>query len=177
MNFAGVFKAPVVFVCQNNQWAISVPRAKQTAAKTIAQKAFAYGFEGIQVDGNDIFAVYRATKEAVDKARKGGGPTLIECHTYRMSDHTTADDASRYRTKEEVDAWKAKDPILRLKRFMEKKGLWTDAYGNQVEAAAVGLVDEAVKKAEAVEKPKPADMLTYTYKELTPRQKKQMRDF
>ncbi|MGE5300267.1 MAG: pyruvate dehydrogenase (acetyl-transferring) E1 component subunit alpha [Acidobacteriota bacterium] len=177
MNFAGVFKAPIVFICENNQWAISVPRAKQTAAKTIAQKAFAYGFEGIQVDGNDIFAVYRATKAAVDKARNGDGPTLIECHTYRMSDHTTADDASRYRSKEEVEAWKAKDPIMRLQRYMEKKGLWTDAFGIQTEAAAVALVDDAVKKAEAVEKPKPADMFTYTYKELTSRQKEQMRDF
>ena len=177
MNFAGVFKAPIVFICENNQWAISVPRAKQTAAKTIAQKAFAYGFEGIQVDGNDIFAVYKATKAAVEKARNGDGPTLIECHTYRMSDHTTADDASRYRSKEEVEAWKAKDPIMRLQRYMEKKGLWTEAFGKQAEAAAVALVDEAVKKAEAVEKPKPADMLTYTYKEPTSRQKKQMRDF
>jgi pyruvate dehydrogenase E1 component alpha subunit len=177
MNFAGVFKAPVVFICQNNQWAISVPRARQTAAKTIAQKAFAYGFEGIQVDGNDIFAVYKATKAAVDKAKSGGGPTLIECHTYRMSDHTTADDASRYRTKEEVEAWKAKDPILRLKRYMEKKGLWTETYGKQVDSDATAKVDEAVKKAEAVEKPKPQDMLVYTYKELTPRQKKQMGDF
>ncbi|MDA8239656.1 MAG: pyruvate dehydrogenase (acetyl-transferring) E1 component subunit alpha [Nitrospiraceae bacterium] len=177
MNFAGVFKAPVVFICQNNQWAISVPRAKQTAAKTIAQKAFAYGFEGVQVDGNDIFAVYKATKAAVDKARGGGGPTLIECHTYRMSDHTTADDASRYRTKDEVEAWKSKDPILRLKLYMEKKGLWNEEYGKQVETDATAMVDEAVKKAEAVERPKPADMLTYTYKELTPRQVKQMRDF
>ncbi len=177
MNFAGVFQAPVVFICENNQWAISVPRARQTAAMTIAQKAFAYGFEGIQVDGNDIFAVYKATKSAVDKARSGGGPTLIECHTYRMSDHTTADDASRYRTKEEVEAWKEKDPILRLKRYMEKKGLWADSYGKQVDEDAKALVDEAVKKAEAVEKPKPQDMLVYTYKELTPRQKKQMGDF
>jgi pyruvate dehydrogenase E1 component alpha subunit len=177
MNFAGVFKAPVVFICQNNQWAISVPRSKQTAAKTLAQKAFAYGFEGIQVDGNDIFAVYKATKEALEKARSGGGPTLIECFTYRMSDHTTADDASRYRAKEEVEAWKVRDPILRLKLFMEKKGLWTGEYGAQVEAEAVAKVDEAIKKAEAVERPKPADMLTYTYHTLTPRQMKQMRDF
>ena len=99
-NIAGVFKLPVVFICQNNQWAISVPREKQTASKTLAQKAFAYGFEGIQVDGNDVFAVYKATKEALEKAKKGNGPSFIECFTYRMSDHTTADDASRYRPKE-----------------------------------------------------------------------------
>jgi pyruvate dehydrogenase E1 component alpha subunit len=177
LNFAGVFQAPVVFICQNNQWAISVPRSKQTAAKTLAQKAVAYGFEGIQVDGNYIFSVYRATKEALEKARGGGGPTLIECYTYRMSDHTTADDASRYRTKEEVEAWKAKDPILRLKLFMEKKGLWTEEYGKQVEGEALRRVDEAEKKAEEVERPKPADMFTYTYQTLTPRQMKQMGDF
>jgi pyruvate dehydrogenase E1 component alpha subunit len=177
MNFAGVFKSPVVFICQNNQWAISVPREKQTAAKTIAQKAIAYGFEGIQVDGNDVFAVYKATKEALDRARRGEGPTLIECDTYRMSDHTTADDASRYRKKEEVEAWKAKDPILRLRLFMEKKGFWTGEYEKSVQATAANMVDEAEKKAEAVEHASPSDMLTYTFETLTPRQKKQMRDF
>src|SRR2546422_451500 len=95
LNFAGVFAVPVVFVCQNNQWAISVPLKRQTAAKTLAQKAIAYGFSGIQVDGNDPFAVYKATHEALDQARDGQGPTLIECVTYRLGDHTTADDASR----------------------------------------------------------------------------------
>jgi pyruvate dehydrogenase E1 component alpha subunit len=177
MNFAGVFKSPVVFICQNNQWAISVPREKQTAAKTIAQKAFAYGFGGIQVDGNDVFAVYKATKEALDKARRGEGPTLIECDTYRMSDHTTADDASRYRKKEDVEAWKAKDPILRLRLFMEKTGLWTGEYEKSVQATAANMADEAEKKAEAVEHASPSDMLTYTFNTLTPRQKKQMRDY
>ena len=97
MNFAGVFNVPVIFICENNQYAISVPRKSQTHADTIAQKAIAYGFEGIQVDGMDIFAVYKATKDAVEKARAGKGPTLIECHTYRMCDHSTSDDASRYR--------------------------------------------------------------------------------
>ena len=100
LNFAGVFKVPCVFLCQNNQWAISVPRSSQTAAKTIAQKGFAYGMEGLQVDGNDVVAVYKATKEAAEKARSGGGPTLIECFTYRLDDHTTADDSSRYRSDE-----------------------------------------------------------------------------
>ena len=93
LNFAGVFTVPVVFVCQNNQWAISVPLKRQTAAKTLAQKAIAYGLPGVQVDGNDIFAVYRATHEAVNRARDGRGPTLVECVTYRLGDHTTADDA------------------------------------------------------------------------------------
>jgi pyruvate dehydrogenase E1 component alpha subunit len=177
LNFAGVFKLPVVFICENNQWAISVPRKQQTAAKTIAQKAIAYGFEGIQVDGNDIFAVYKATKEALDKARRGEGPTFIECFTYRMSDHTTADDASRYRTKEEVEAWKAKDPILRLERYMEKKGLWTPVYQKEAAARAMAAADEAVKQAESLDRPDPHDMFNYTYGSLTQRQKKEMKDF
>ena len=176
-NFAGVFKLPVIFICQNNQWAISVPRAKQTASKTLAQKAFAYGFEGIQVDGNDIFAVYKTMKEALEKARGGEGPTLIECFTYRMANHTTADDAARYRAKEEVEAWKPKDPLLRLRLFMEKKGLWSEQYQKEIDEKAKGIVDKAVKEEESVERPDPRDMINYTYGSLTPRQMKQMKDF
>lgn len=175
MNMAGVFKLPVVFICQNNQWAISVPREKQTASKTLAQKAFAYGFEGIQVDGNDVFAVYKATKEALDKARSGGGPTFIECFTYRVSDHTTADDATRYRSREEVEEWKARDPVLRLKLFMEKNGIWTEQYQKEIEEKARVIVDEAVKKEETIERPYPKDMFAYTYEKPTPRQIRQMR--
>ena len=177
LNFAGTFRLPAVFICQNNQWAISVPREKQTAARTIAQKAIAYGIEGVQVDGNDIFAVYKATKQALERAKKGEGPTLIECFTYRMSDHTTADDASRYRSKEEVDLWRSKDPLLRLKLFMEKKGLWTEEYQKAVEAKAKAAVDEAEKKAEAVNRPDARDMFNYTYEKLTQRQQREMRDF
>lgn len=172
-NMAGVFKLPVVFICQNNQWAISVPREKQTASKTLAQKALAYGFEGIQVDGNDVFAVYKATKEAVDKARRGDGPTFIECFTYRMGDHTTADDAARYRTREELEAWKPKDPILRLKLFMEKNGLWTEEYQSGLEEKSKTVIDEAVKMAESIEPQNPKDMFAYTYEKLTQRQIKQ----
>lgn len=176
-NIAGVFKLPVVFICQNNQWAISVPREKQTASKTLAQKAFSYGFEGIQVDGNDVFAVYKATKDALDKARDGGGPTFIECFTYRMGDHTTADDASRYRSKEEVEAWRAKDPILRLKLFMEKRRLWTEEYQKEIEDKASDVINEAVKTAESIEPQNPKDMFKYTYESPTQRQIRQMRDF
>ena len=177
LNFAGVFRLPVVFICQNNQWAISVPREKQTASKTIAQKAIAYGFHGIQVDGNDIFAVYRATREALERAKGGEGPTLIECFTYRVSDHTTADDASRYRTKEEVEAWKAKDPVLRLRLYMEKKGLWTEEYQKELELRAKAEVDEAEKKAESIAHPDPRDMFTYTYTALTQRLQREIKDF
>jgi pyruvate dehydrogenase E1 component alpha subunit len=176
LNFAGVYKLPVVFICQNNQWAISVPRSRQTASLTLAQKAISYGFEGIQVDGNDIFGVYKATSDAVKKARDGRGPTLIECFTYRVSDHTTADDASRYRSKEEVEEWLKKDPILRLKTYMDGKGLWSEGYQKKVEASAKSKVDEAVKKAEDVPPPLPEDILKYTYKEMTLRQKKELKE-
>ncbi len=177
LNMAGVFKLPVVFICQNNQWSISVPRERQTASKTIAQKAFAYGFEGIQVDGNDVLAVYKASRDAVKKAKEGGGPTLIECDTYRIADHTTADDASRYRPKEEVELWKARDPILRLKLFMEKKGLWTGDYQKDVEARSKAAVDEAGKKAETIDPPDPRDLFTYTSGSLSARQSRQLTDF
>jgi len=107
LNFASVFQAPAIFVCQNNHWAISLPRSKQTRSQTLAQKALAYNMPGIQVDGNDILAVYTAAREAADRARSGGGPTLIECVTYRMAVHTTADDPKRYRSTEEVEQWKS----------------------------------------------------------------------
>ena len=174
MNLAGVYKLPVVFICQNNQWAISVPRERQTAAKTIAQKACACGFEGIQVDGNDIFAVYKATKDALEKARAGNGPTLIECFTYRMGDHTTADDASRYRPKEDLEKWKLKDPLLRLKLYMEKKGLWTKQYEDDLKKKITEFVDNEIKKAESESLPDPKDIINFTYKELTQRQKKEL---
>ncbi|HEX9021432.1 MAG TPA: pyruvate dehydrogenase (acetyl-transferring) E1 component subunit alpha [Nitrospirota bacterium] len=177
LNMAGVFKLPVVFLCQNNQWAISVRRERQTAAETIAQKAIAYSIEGIQVDGNDIFSVYKATKDAIGKAKAGGGPTLIECFTYRIADHTTSDDATRYRPKEELDTWKARDPILRFRLYLEKKGLWTESYQNDAEVRAKAAVDEAQKKAETAAPADPKDMFTYTNGGLTQRQMRQLKDF
>lgn len=123
MNFAGVFQVPVIFLCQNNQWAISVPRSKQTRSQTLAQKALAYGIPGIQVDGNDVLAVYVAGKEAIERARAGGGPTLIEAVTYRMSVHTTADDPKRYRKDEEVELWVKRDPITRFQKYLQDKEL------------------------------------------------------
>lgn len=177
LNIAGVYKLPVVFICQNNQWAISVPREKQTAAKTIAQKAYSYGFEGIQVDGNDIFAVYKATKDALAKTRAGGGPTLIECSTYRMGDHTTADDASRYRLKEDVEKWKARDPLLRLKLYMERKGLWTQQYEDEVKKGVTDFVDSEIKKEEVAGLPDFKDIINFTYSALTQRQKKEIKEW
>lgn len=172
-NMAGVFKLPLVFICQNNQWAISVPVERQTAASTLAQKAISYGFEGLRVDGNDVFAVYRAVMAALEKARNGGGPTFIECFTCRMSDHTTADDAARYRPREALEVWRGRDPILRLTRFMEHKGLWNEAYGKETEARAKSIIDEAVATAEAIEPPQPQEMFSHTFAELSPRQRRQ----
>ncbi|MEM4281393.1 MAG: thiamine pyrophosphate-dependent dehydrogenase E1 component subunit alpha [Candidatus Caldarchaeum sp.] len=125
LNFAGVFKAPIVFVCVNNQYALSLPVTCQTAAPTIADKAVAYGFEGVRVDGNDVVACYLAAEKAVEKARKGLGPALLETVTYRLGPHTTADDPSRYRNEEEVEKWRAKDPIKRLKKFLIDHGMWS----------------------------------------------------
>ncbi len=177
MNFAGVFHVPCVFICQNNQWAISVPFRKQTAAKTVAQKAIAYGFSGIRVDGNDIFAVYRAVKEAVEKARKGGGPSLVECLTYRMGDHTTSDDAKRYRTMQDVDVWRKKDPIVRLEKYMMKKKILTKASKLRVWEEANAKVDKAVKDYEALPKPDPRDMFKYVYKEMPQELQEELKEF
>jgi pyruvate dehydrogenase E1 component alpha subunit len=177
LNMAGVFQLPVIFICQNNQWAISMPREKQTASKTLAQKAYGYGFEGLQVDGNDIFAVYKATEYALRKAKQGEGPTLIECITYRIYDHTTADDASRYRPKQEVDAWKARDPIYRLRLFMEKKNLLTAEYQKEIEEKIKSTIDEAIKTMESLQPPQPGDMFSFTYEKPTQRQRKQLEDF
>ncbi len=149
MNFAGVWELPVVFVCQNNQWAISIPREDQTRARTIAQKAIAHGFDGIQVDGNDALAVYRAAKEALDRARAGGGPTLIEAITYRVMMHTTADDPTKYRGKEEEEDWWKRDPIPRLERYLEQKGIWSEDLQGALEEEIKKEIDETVKAFEA----------------------------
>ncbi|HJV66520.1 MAG TPA: pyruvate dehydrogenase (acetyl-transferring) E1 component subunit alpha [Geomonas sp.] len=170
MNMAGVFRLPIVFICQNNQWAISVPLKGQTASASLAQKAVAYGFDGVQVDGNDVFAVYSAASEALEKARSGGGPTFIECLTYRMADHTTADDAGRYRSPEDVASWRAKDPVLRLERFLESRGRWTAGKGSEVKTWATGMIDEAVQQMEAIPPPGAAELFDGTLDTLTVRQ-------
>ena len=169
-NMAGVFRLPVVFICQNNQWAISVPLKGQTASATLAQKAVAYGFEGVQVDGNDPFAVYRATREALEKARSGGGPTFIECLTYRMADHTTADDAGRYRSAGELALWQGRDPILRLERYLALRGLWNEAAGLEARARAAGIIDAAVRDMEALPPPAASELFDSAVAQLSPRQ-------
>jgi pyruvate dehydrogenase E1 component alpha subunit len=168
MNMAGVFQVPVVFFCQNNQYAISVPFTKQTASPTVAQKALAYGMFGVQVDGNDVFAVYRVTAEALERARAGAGPTLIEAHTYRVADHTTSDDARRYRSEEEVEKWRQRDPIERLARYMRAAGLLDDAAAAEVVSAADQRVAEAVAAFEALPPPGPEEIFAHVYSEITP---------
>jgi pyruvate dehydrogenase E1 component subunit alpha len=166
LNFAGVFQAPVVFVCVNNQWAISIPRSRQTRAGTIAQKAVAYGFPGVQVDGNDLLAVYVATRDAVARARQGQGPTLIEAVTYRLLGHSTADDPTKYRSAAEVKAWEAREPLLRLRRYLEAKGLADDASDARIDAEVDAEVKAAVERAGArMREAHLADMFDHVYGE------------
>src|SRR5260370_14837586 len=125
MDFAGVFRVPVVFLCQNNHWSISMPIERQTASGSIAIKASAYGFPGVKVDGNAVEEVYAASAEAVDRARRGQGPTLIEAETYRLGAHSSSDDPTRYRDSREVEQWKARDPIEQFKARMIQRKLWS----------------------------------------------------
>ncbi len=175
LNFAGVFKLPVIFVTQNNQWAISVPRSHQTRAKTLAQKALAYGVPGIQVDGNDVLAMYVASKEAVERARAGEGPTLIEAVTYRMSVHTTADDPTRYREDDEVEKWAERDPISRFQIYLREKGLLDDAAVAELEEEIDTEIRAAIAEAESKmsEPVDPLYMFEHMYAELPPYLKEQ----
>jgi pyruvate dehydrogenase E1 component alpha subunit len=166
MNFAGVFKTPTIFFCQNNHWAISVPVERQTGAETIAIKAKAYGFEGVRVDGNDVLAVYRTVKEAVEKARKGEGPTLIEAVTYRLGPHSSSDDPTRYRTKEELEAWQRRDPIIRFRRYLEKKRLWSESDEERVQVDTNREIDEAITYAEKVSRPALETLFTDVYADM-----------
>ena len=148
MNFAAVFQAPCVFFCQNNGWAISLPRELQTRSETIAQKAIAYGMPGFQVDGNDLFAVYQMTREAVERARSGGGPTLIEAVTYRIGPHTTADDPGRYRSSAEAAEWSRRDPLERVRLYLSERDAWSDEWQAQIEGESATEIERAVSLAE-----------------------------
>jgi pyruvate dehydrogenase E1 component alpha subunit len=161
LNFAGVWHVPAVFVVQNNQWAISVPLKKQTNSATIAQKALAYGLPGIQVDGNDVLAMYAASREAVERARAGDGPTLIEAVTYRLGVHTTADDPTKYRSEEEVKAWERKDPLTRFTAYLEKRNIAVAG----VEADVDAEIAAAVARFEAMGPPDPLGMFAHAYGE------------
>jgi 2-oxoisovalerate dehydrogenase E1 component alpha subunit len=166
MNFAGVWKLPVVFVVNNNQWAISVPLTLQTASQTLAQKAIAAGFPGEQVDGNDVIAVRAAAEVALAAARAGEGPRLIEALTYRLGDHTTADDATRYRSAEEVQAYWKQEPVARLRAYLVGRMGWGKAEEEQLATECEGRVEAAIARYLATGPRAPQAMFDYLYAEL-----------
>ena len=177
MNFAGVFKVPVVFICQNNHWSISVPTHQQTASESIAIKAKAYGFPGVKVDGNDAEAVYAAVKQAVDRARAGEGPTLVECETYRIGAHSTSDDPTRYRDPNEVEVWKKRDPIERLQKRVRALKLVTPQQDEALRAQLLEEVNQAIKTAEALPDPPISTLFEDVYFDLPWHLKEQQAQF
>jgi pyruvate dehydrogenase E1 component alpha subunit len=174
MNFAGVYKVPVVFFCQNNQWSISVNIKQQTASESIAIKAEAYGFKGVTVDGNDVLAVYSATKDAVDNARAGNGPGFVEAVTYRMGAHSSSDDPRLYRQDEEVEEWKRKDPINRLLKYLEQVGYWSSSEQEALEERLTQEILDAVAEAEKIGPPPVETLFEDVYSEMLPNLKEQM---
>lgn len=177
LNFAKVFNAPVVFVIQNNQYAISTHISKQTMSENLALKAVAYGMPGILVDGNDIFAMYAATKEAIERARNGEGPSLIEAYTYRLGAHTTSDDPSKYREEEEVEVWKDKDPVLRFEIYLKNKGILTDGWK---EKTIDELGKEVMSTFESIENKSDTeidDIFKYHYETMPPQLEEQLNDY
>ena len=166
MNFAGVWKAPVVFLCQNNGWAISCPSDQQTASITYAEKAKAYGMPGVRVDGNDLLAVRKVMLEAVARARAGDGPTLIECHTFRMGGHSTSDDPTKYVPAEELEKWALRDPVMLFQRYLRKSGIWTEALQAELQASVVEEVRAAAAEAQATAMPGLETIFSDVYAEL-----------
>jgi 2-oxoisovalerate dehydrogenase E1 component alpha subunit len=175
MNFAGVYQTPVVFLCENNQYAISLRRDRQTAASTIAGKAEAYGIPGVLIDGNDLFAVHSVTVEAVLRARSGGGPTLIEALTYRLGPHTTSDDPRRYRSDEEEAEWRGRDPLERVRRYLSAEGAWTDEWQQTLEAEESAAIEAAVEEAEAHPPQEPGEIFQSMFAEMPPHLTEQQR--
>ncbi|MFO7263181.1 MAG: pyruvate dehydrogenase (acetyl-transferring) E1 component subunit alpha [Bacillaceae bacterium G1] len=167
LNFAAVISAPIVFVCMNNHWAISTPLSKQTATATIAEKAAAYGMPGVRVDGNDVMAVYAVTKEALERARRGEGPTLIELVTYRYGPHTTSDDPTRYRDEAEVQEWMQKDPIQRLYRYLTHRGLWDEEKEEAHRQQCREQIQAAVEEAERTARTRLSEVFEVVYGEMT----------
>ncbi|MEF8842888.1 MAG: thiamine pyrophosphate-dependent enzyme [Haloarculaceae archaeon] len=177
MNFAGVMDLPAVFLLENNQWAISVPLEKQLGAASYAQRAAGYGFDGVLVDGNDVLATYRATKRAVERARTDNEPTLIEALTYRRGAHSTSDDPSIYRDEAEVERWEELDPVDRYERFLEDRGLWTEAYAEETWEAAEAEAREAAESAiEKAEEQTPTEVFEEVYSNPPPEIEEQHRE-
>lgn len=178
LNFAGAFNSPAIFVVQNNRFAISTPVEKQSAAKTIAQKAVAAGIHGVQVDGMDILAVYAVTKEARERGLNGEGPTLIETLTYRYGPHTMAgDDPTRYRTTKLDGEWEKKDPLVRFRKFLEKKNLWSEQKETEVVDQAKEDIKAAIKKADSAKRQKTTDLIGFMYEELPYNLREQMEEY
>jgi pyruvate dehydrogenase E1 component alpha subunit len=173
LNFAAVWKVPVVFVIQNNQYAISVPVAKQTASKNLAVKAIAYGMPGIKVDGNDFFAVYKATEEAIKHAKSGKGPVLIEALTYRRGAHTTSDDPSLYRTDKEEKEWEEKDPLKRMRGYLASKKLWKEGDDEPLKEQYKKEVEKEFTVYENYPPYPVDDVFKYMYKDMPPDLKQQ----
>ncbi|MCL5959304.1 MAG: thiamine pyrophosphate-dependent dehydrogenase E1 component subunit alpha [Chloroflexi bacterium] len=163
LNFAGIHKLPVVFICENNGYAISEPQAEEMAIKNVADRAAGYGFPGVTVDGNDVLASYETTKEAVDRARRGEGPTLIEAKTFRVVPHSSDDDDRRYRSREEVEEWKKRDPVQRFKRYLEEQGLLNATIEEQIRERIAQEIEEAVDFAVKSPLPRPEDLTKYVY--------------
>jgi pyruvate dehydrogenase E1 component alpha subunit len=174
LNWAGVFSCPVIFFCNNNQYAISCPRTNQTKSATLAQKAVAYGIPGIQIDGNDLFAVYRATQEAAEWGRAGKGPVLIEAETYRLGAHTTSDDPTKYRSPEEEKIWQNRDPLLRMKKYLTAQKLWNDQLEEQAKEEATKLADEAFKEASLQTVNSPEEIISHVFETPNSELKKQL---
>lgn len=166
MNFAAVYNAPVVLICQNNQWAISVPLSQQSKSETIAMKADAYGMPSMRVDGNDVLAVYQATREAVERARAGDGPTFLELVTYRRLGHSSSDDPSRYRDEAEVKDWERRDPVERFRRHLEAGKLWDAERETQLQESIAREVNTAIKTAEAAGPTPAEDLITDVYSDV-----------
>ncbi len=177
LNFAGVFKAPIVFVIQNNGWAISTPRHKQSAAKYLADRGPGFGMPGFVVDGNDVLAVYQVMTEAIHRARADDGPTLIEAITYRLGAHTTADDPTKYRTPEQVEDWARRDPIARYRTFLINQHLLTSADDEDLYQSIDIEIEEAVTQYEAMADPHPADQFAYIYQTQPPQLQRQQSEF
>ena len=165
LNFAGIHRLPVVFICENNRYAISVPQSKQMAVDDVAVRAEGYGFPGVVVDGNDVLACYRATKEAVERARSGGGPTLIECKTYRFYSHTSDDDDRTYRSREEVEAARHQDPLLRFGAYLREHGLLDEEAEERLRAEVKAEVEEAVDRAWNAPDPDPSTLHRHVFAE------------
>ncbi len=176
LTFAGVYKAPAIFFCQNNAWAISVPRKIQCAASSLAAKGVGYGIPSIQIDGNDPFAAYVATTAALERARAGEGPSFIEAITYRLGPHTTSDDPGRYRSSDEVERMRPLEPLVRYRLFLKERNLWSETWEEQISSEIRDWIAEGVRKAESLPAPGPHDIFDHMYAELPPHLARQKAD-